>query len=340
MNNTKRYLSLILAALMVLASLSLFSCSDDKQNEMIVGTVGGYQVKYEEFRWLTLQFKDRLEETYGEGIWDNEETSKKYLPELQNAVYTSILANYAVLTLCDELNQNTGDGTKFIDINGEEETKIVNNYINDTIDELGSRAAFRQALKKNYMTENLYRFVTGVDVCESILFNYYCSIGLIDDSYDAGISYIENNFIRTVHVYIENDKNEDVEANRALAVAVREKLLAGEDMADLIKKYGEDTYISAENGYYFTHNTYSEAYESAAFALEENQISDVVETYSGFYVIQRLPLDTGYILLNYDSSLKNQYLLAEFDKYLEECKATLSFELNDYGKELDMITMK
>lgn len=340
MKNTKRYLSLILAVLTVLSSLCLFSCSGDKQNEMIVGTVGGYEVKYEEFRWLTLQFKDRLEETYGAGIWDNEESAAKYLPELQNAVYTSILANYAVLTLCDELNQNTGDGTKFIDINGEEETKIVNNYINDTIDELGSRAAFRQALKKNYMTEDLYRFVTGVDVCESILFNYYCSIGLIDDSYDAGIKYIEENFIRTVHVYIENDKDEDVEANRALAVAVREKLLAGENMADLIKKYGEDTYISAENGYYFTHNTYSEAYESAAFALEIDQISDVVETYSGFYVIQRLPLDTGYILLNYDATLKNQYLLAEFDKYLEECKATLSFELNDYGKSLDMITMK
>ena len=111
-------------------------------------------------------------------------------------------------------------------------------------------------------------------------------------------------------------------------------------MSDLIKKYGEDTYISAENGYYFTHNTYSEAYENVAFALETDQISEVVETYSGFYVIQRLPLDTGYILLNYDSTLKNQYLLAEFDKYLEECKATLSFELNDYGKTLDMIKMK
>lgn len=340
-NKANRVLSLILALVTVFSSaFCLLSCSDKKQNERIVGTVGGYEVKYEEFRWLTLQFKDRLEETYGEGIWDNEESAAKYLPELQNAVYTSILANYAVLTLCDELNENTGDGTKFIDINGEEETEIINNYINDTIDELGSRAAFRQALKKNYMTEELYRFITGVDVCESILFNYYCSIGFIDDSYEAGIKYIEENFIRTVHVYIENDKDESVEANRTLANAIREKLLAGEKMSDLITKYGEDTYISAENGYYFTHNTYSETYEEAAFALEIDQISDVVETYSGFYVIQRLPLDTGYILLNYDSTLKNQYLLAEFDKYLEECKATLSFELNDYGKTLDMVNMK
>ena len=340
-NKAKRILSIILALVTVFSSaLCLFSCSDKKQNEKIVGAVGGYEVKYEEFRWLTLQFKDRLEETYGEGIWDNEESAAKYLPELQNAVYTSILANYAVLTLCDELNENTGDDTKFIDINGEEETKIINNYINDTIDELGSRAAFRQALKKNYMTEDLYRFITGVDVCESILFNYYCSIGYIDDSYEAGIKYIEDNFIRTVHVYIENDKGESVEANRTLANAIREKLLAGEKMSDLITKYGEDAYISAENGYYFTHNTYSEAYEQAAFALEIDQISDVVETYSGFYVIQRLGLDMGYILLNYDSTLKNQYLLAEFDKYLAECKATLSFELNDYGKTLDMINMK
>ena len=252
-NNSKRFLALLMALLVSLTSVAMLAaCSDDKQNQKVVGTVGGYEVLYEEYRWLTMQFKDRLEETYGEGIWDNEETAAKYLPELENAVNTSILANYAVLTLCDELNENPDDGTKFIDINGEEESKIIDNYINDTIDEFGSRAAYRQGLKKNYMTENLYRFVTGVDVCESILFNYYCSLGLIDDSYDAGIAYIEENFIRTLHVYIENDEGESVEENRNLANAVREKLLAGEKMSDLITKYGEDSYISAENGYYFT----------------------------------------------------------------------------------------
>ena len=340
-NKAKRLLSLLMASAMILSSMAFFSsCSDDKQNEKVVGTVGGYEVLYEEYRWLTMQFKDRLEETYGEGIWDNAESAEKYLPELERAVYTSILSNYAVLTLCDELNENSDDGTKFIDINGEEETEIVNNYINDTIDEFGSRAAYRQALKKNYMTENLYRFITGVDVCESILFNYYCSMGLIDDSYDAGIAYIEENFIRTLHVYVENDKGESISENRKLAEAVREKLLAGEKMSDLIKKYGEDSYISAENGYYFTHNTYSDAYEEAAFALGIDQISEVVETYSGFYVIQRLELDTGYILLNYDATLKNQYFLAVFDKYLEECKEKLSFELNDYGKSIDLVKMK
>lgn len=340
-NKIKRILALFLALVLATSSAALLSsCSDDKQNQRVVGKVGDYEVLYEEYRWLTLQFRDRLKETYGDDIWENSETAEKYLPELQNAVFTSIIANYAVLTLCDDLNENSGGGTKFIDINGEEEKKIVDNYINDTIDECGSRAAYRQALKKNYMTENLYRFITAVDVCESILFNYYCSLGFIDDSYDAGIKYIEENFIRTLHVYIENDKGESVEDNRKLAAAVREKLLNGEKMSELIKKYGEDSYISAENGYYFTHNTYSEAYENASFALGIDQISEVVETYSGFYVIQRLELDTGYILLNYDSKLKDQYLLAEFDKYLEECKSTLSFELNDYGKTIDLVNMK
>ena len=340
-NNVKRIFALFLALVLATSSMLILSaCSDDKQNQKVVGKVGGYEVLYEEYRWLTLQFRDRLEETYGEGIWDNEETAKKYLPELERAVSTSILANYAVLTLCDELNENSNGGAKFIDINGEEESRIIDNYIEETIKECGSRAAYRQALKKNYMTENLYRFITGVDVCESILFNYYCSLGLIDDSYDAGIGYIEENFIRTLHVYIENDKGESVEENRKLANAIREKLLAGEKMSDLIKKYGEDSYISAENGYYFTHNTYSEAYEDAAFALGIDQISEVVETYSGFYVIQRLELDTGYILLNYNGKLEKQYYLAVFDKYLEECKAGLSFELNEYGKTLDLVKMK
>ena len=334
----KKVLSIFIAIVTLLSALPLLSsCSEDKKNMQVVGTVGEYEVYYEELRWLTMQFKDRLEETYGEGIWDNDETAEKYRAELENAVYTSIISNYAVLTLCDEINSN---GDKFIDINGDAESMIIDQYINDTITECGSKAKYRQELKDNYLTEHLYRFITGIDVCESILFNYYCSLGLVDDSDEAAIDYIYENFIRTVHVYIENGKDDDVEANRALANALHQKLLNGEKMSDIIAKYSEDKLMSAENGYYFTHGTYSSAYEEAAFALEVDQISNVVETYSGFYIIQRLELDGAYVGLNFESSLKKQYLLAVFDGYIEDCKATLSFTPNSYGESIDLVKMK
>ena len=336
----KRIMSLLLiVATLISVSLGFTSCGN-KKDLQVVGTVNGYEVHYEELRWLTMQFKDRIEETYGEGIWDNSETAEKYRAELEDAVYKSIISNYAVLTLCDELNQNSPDGTKFIDINGESETRIIDDYVNKTIDEFGSRAKFRDGLKKNYMTENLYRFITGIDVCESILFNYYCSLGFVDDSNQAAIDYIYKNFIRTVHVYIENNEGESIDDNRALANAVHRKLMDGEDISELIKKYGEDKYMSAENGYYFGKGTYSEAYESAAFALGIDETSEVIETYSGFYIIKRLELDDQYIAINFVSSFRDRYFLAVFDEYIEECKATLKFEPNEYGSSIDLVKMK
>ena len=338
--NIKRIILLFVAALLSASSiLSLASCSDDKKNLEVVGTVGKYEVHYEELRWLTMQFKDRLEETYGEGIWDNEETAAKYLPELKEAVYGSIVSNYAVLTLCDEINANSTDGSKFIDINGEDESEIVENYINQTIEEFGSRAAYRQGLKENYMTENLYRFMTGIDVCESILFNYYCSMMIIDDSDEAAVDYIYENFIRTIHIYIENGKDESVDENRSLANAIYQKLLNGDEMSELVEKYNEDMIMSKINGYYFTKNTYSDEYENAAFALEIGEFSEVVETYSGFYIIMRLELKDDYIALNFDT-LKNRYLLAVFDEHIDACKDELSFVPNDYGASIDLIGMK
>ena len=335
----KIFIPLILIIAMTLSGLSLVSCSNDKLNRTVVGNVGAYDVYYEELRWMTMQYKDLMAASYGEDIWKSKDTAEKYREELESAVFSNIISNYAVLTLCDD-DMLQLQGEKLIDINGSEVGEIVENYINATIEDAGSRSAYEEALKNNYLTDSLYRFISGVDICESILFNYYCSLAIIDDSDEAAMDYIYDNFIRTVHIYIQNDKGDDIEANRSLAEAVRLKLLNGENINTLVKNYSEDRYMATEDGYYFTHGQYSESYENAAFALGIGEISPVVETYSGFYVIQRLELDDVYVLSHFMSDLKDQYLLAVFNKEIDDCKSTLSFTLNDFGKSLDLVEMK
>lgn len=340
MKNSLKRVCLILSLTIIFSlSLSLFSCSGkDKLNRTVVGRVGNYDVYYEELRWMTLQYKDLMAAQYGEDIWENSETAEKYRDELEDAVFSNIIANYAVLTLCDDdiLKMN---GEKLIDINGEQVTSIVEEYVDATIEEAGGKSEYEKSLKKNYLTDSLYRFMTGVDVCESILFNYYCSLTIIDDSDEAAIDYIYDNFIRTVHVYIQNDEGEDVAANKALAEAVKLKLEAGEDVGKLIENYSDDRYMTGTDGCYFTKGQYSEAYENAAFALAIGQTSPVVETYSGFYVIQRQELDGAYIGLHFTTELKDQYLLAVFNKEIDKCKETLSFTPNDFGDSLDLVEL-
>ena len=340
MNRVKKILSLALAAALLFAlAASLFSCSEDKKNRTVVGKVGEYEVYYEELRWLTMQYKTLLASTYGSDIWDNKETAEKYREELEEAVYSSIVSNYAVLTLCDADILKI-EGEKVIDINGSDVQEIVQGYIDETVKELGGKAEYRQSLKENYLTDSLYRFIYGVDVCESILFNYYCNLGIIDDSDETAIDYIYDNFIRTLHVYIQNDAGDDVEANRALAEAVRVKLTNGEDILSLISKYSEDRYMASSDGYYFTRGQYSEDYEEAAFGLDIGEISPVISTYSGFYVIVRMGLDDEYIGAHFVTDLKDQYLIAVFDSEINACKETLSFVPNDFGESIDLTKMK
>ena len=335
----RRLIPLLLVLSMTLGAFSLVSCSDDKQNRTVVGNVGAYEVYYEELRWMTMQYKDLMAASYGEDIWKNKETAEKYREELESAVFSNIISNYAVLTLCeDDLLKINGE--KLIDINGSKIGQLIENYVDATIEDAGSRSAYEEALKDNYLTDSLYRFITGVDICENVLFNYYCNLAIIDDSDEAAIDYIYENFIRTVHIYIQNDKGDDAEANRALAEAVRLKLLQGEDINTLVKNYSEDRYMASSDGYYFTKGQYSEAYENAAFALGIDEISPVIETYSGFYVSQRLELDGAYIGAHFSTDLKEQYLLAVFNKEIEECKSALSFVLNDFGKSIDLTEMK
>ena len=102
--------------------------------------------------------------------------------------------------------------------------------------------------------------------------------------------------------------------------------------------YNKDTAIS-KYGYYFSYGEYSKSYETAAFALEEGEISDPVLDGSGYYVIYRLPLDQTYVDKNLDL-LKSQYESAYINGLVEAEQSKISFIFNDFGRSLDLTKIK
>ena len=100
--------TLIMALTVALLAGVLSSCSMMKTNPMtstdldktIVGTVGDYEVRYDELSYIAYEFRDSMEKKYGEGIWNDPESAEKYRAELEENVFEAIKSNYAVLALC------------------------------------------------------------------------------------------------------------------------------------------------------------------------------------------------------------------------------------------------
>lgn len=289
MKKRVRVLCVLLSVLLLTLSFVGCKSKQEKQNEKIIGTCQGYDVLYEELRYVTLTYRDLMEGQYGEGIWDNPETAEQHRAELEETVWRIMRNNYAVLATC------AAYGLERKDLEGAEIKAAVDKSIQSAISAYGSKKAFREEIEKLYMTENLMRFTLSVAQLENELFYVLTSdLGVIMSSTDAFVDWMEQgNYVYVQHIYIENDKGENIEANRQKAEQIRGELLRGEhDVAYYISN-GINEDITNVTPYYLVRDVYTEDMEEAAFEMREvGDVSSVVETDSGFYVLVRMEDDS------------------------------------------------
>ena len=109
--------------------------------------------------------------------------------------------------------------------------------------------------------------------------------------------------------------------------------LDGASMDSLIgSKYNKDTSMPYE-GYYFTRGEMDKAYEDAAFALKVGEISPIVETEDGFYLIQRYSKNDEYMLTNLED-FANQIVYTLVNERVRELQSNLALEMSDFGRTL------
>ena len=131
--------------------------------------------------------------------------------------------------------------------------------------------------------------------------------------------YINFLYNKLAETYADND------AVTAKVNEVLEKVNAGEDFDALIAEYNEDPGMEqATDGYYFTTNEMVKPFEEAAFALEDNAVSGIVETDYGYHIIKRLPVDDEFkatttykeVYDNLSAEFEGEALEAELAKYV------------------------
>lgn len=88
---------------------------------------------------------------------------------------------------------------------------------------------------------------------------------------------------------------DDDAAAKAKADAIYAKLEAGEDFATLAQTESDDTFSAEQGGQldWFEQGVMDPAFDSALFALDKGQYSDVVRTNFGFHIIKLLDVQAG-----------------------------------------------
>ena len=316
----------------------------------VVGEIAGYDIRYEELRYVTLLHRQSLDAKIGKYDTLDEEGKAKYKSELEERVLQDIKSNYVIFSLCEDYG---------IDTNSRE----AKNYVQDSVEELvevdfgGDFEKYKAWLSENALTDAFLRTTLKAEYLENALYDHFVEnkigISYDEESRDKLVDYIlekeGEEWIRTIHVfYPKESPYYDVSKSKPGAESARDQLKAvgnDKERLTLMEKslIGNaptvEGYSTMGNGFYFTIGAMGEAYENAAFALDAYGVSDVVETDAGYYVIMRVPMEKDH-LKQMSNDLLEQYRYAALKKKLDEKDGKISFDGNDYFASVDLLKIK
>ncbi len=334
---SSRVVSFVLATAFIVLALSgcgYRAFSADEEDVRTVGSVAGYDVPYDELFCLTMTYREALKKTYGSDAFDTPEGRALHREELEELVYGAVVEKYAILVLSEEIGYGADDVDAMVD----EDMK-------ELVSSLGGMHEYKKMLHEHYMTDRYARFATAVRILENnLLYSYINNLGLIESDvekvYDAVMK--DSVCARTHHIAVFKENGRTDAENREKIAEVQAKLDAGKDFDVLMEQYGEDK-DQTENGYYFMRGEMQEAYENAAFSLSVGDVSDVVETESGYFLIRREEKETEYVMMNCfgeGSPLYDAYQYYTFLGLVEDTRETLTFQPNSYCSSLDLTELR
>lgn len=263
------------------------------------------------------------EGVYGPGIWETDTDGVS----IQDSLKETVLARISRVKVLKLLAEEQG-----VSLNKEERKKAedagVEYYesLSDAeIEILGVTEELVVSMYEEYaLADKVYHYLIQ-DVNPEIS---------DDDARTVTVSHI---LIRTFHVDLNGKVQNYSEAAKAEALQRANEVLqlarGGEDFEQLVLTYNEDTKGSIS----FRKGEMPAAYEEAAFNLATNEISQIVETDAGYYIIKCTNT------FNRDETDANKIIIlgeqkeAAFQAVYDEFLGTLTGNLNQ--KEWDAVTL-
>lgn len=343
-----------------------------EEEARVVGTVGKYEIKHEELRYVTLLHKATLDKKLGE--YDTLDASGKaeYESQLRERVLDDLKNNYVVLALCEKYGIKTD--TPYVN---EQVQKSIESLVNSPKESLGfggDKDKYKEWLAENNLTDSFMRLVYKVDYLESRLLEHFIE-NKIDIEYNSEnkadfTKYVmsSDEWARTIHVYypdkhpwtdpanvpesilkVDKDYIDGVIAKYDPKASVEKAFADVADASDddgrykamktAVGKTPVTELAVSGNGFYFTYGQMGEFYENTAFALEMYEVSEIFRYEGGYCFMMRLPLLEDDVKKHSDELL-SQYQYLALKKQLDAERENLSFTGNDYFAGLTLAEMK
>ena len=307
--------------LLVACLAALFGCGE--KNRRAVGTCAGYDVLYEELRYMTLSVRDEMAETYGAKIRSNADAAEAHRAELESEVLSRLAREYTVLAAAAIYLPHRS-------IDDETTEAAVDAAVNEAIEALGGKKEYKKYLSEVYMTEHLMRFELAKAELENALKGALFTGTELENNTTFSAWLTDGNFVRVRQITLP--AGADVSAIRSAL----ENGTSPEDAPEGI------TGASVTAAFYLVRGLAEDpTLEEDAFALETvGAVGQARETEDGYRILVRMDDQTESFLANQASFYRIRLRNVRTDALLADIETTLRMELNDYGRSLDLLKIK
>ncbi len=260
--------------------LMIFSClagkSQVKMIDQVVAVVGDKRILFSD-----------VEQQYYQLIAQEEKTTAETRCQIfEQLLIQKLLVNQAQVDSIEitesQVDANLDSRMRyFVNMMGSEQK--LEDYFNKSILEI--KDDFRDDIREQMLTERMKEEITGsISVTPSEVRSFYRSLP------QAEIPYVESEVeINQILVYPKYGEKGVFEVREKL-LAIRQRIVDGENFATLAVLYSEDPQSATRGGDigWVNKTDVDPEYAKAAFGLKKGAVSKIVESSFGFHIIQTL----------------------------------------------------
>ncbi len=305
----------VILLLLTVATLSLFASEDGNSTDpnRVIATVNGYKITKAEL--------DRQVGILMPRSFFHSTVTPEKLKEVEKDALKELVKKHLLLQYAKKRGYDIPES-----ILKREENKIRKAF--------GSDERFEGGLKRSHLTYDEFKHELKNDLLMQKLYDKEIRTDLSDE--DLKKYYEQNRYkfkvpekIKIRLIYVRNDPTDPKGREKALkrAEEAMEKIKGGKEFADVAAKYSNAMSRIKGGDMGFIHKgMLDEPIEKAAYSLKKGEMSDIIETPKGFYIVKLEEISPSVQLTfkqvkdRLKKELKSKYEDQKLDKILDEMR--------------------